>query len=786
MRRLTRSRIDRNGRSAGGIALSHLGRGVLVALGAAVPAALLGSVSCAPEAPPLEIPPGSGDDVGVAPGSAEAQRCGEDGIQCGNSGCCLAGNTCQENRCIPVTECENSGDCLSDSQCAAGSCQPWNLQPADRRADQTCRNSIELPEVVPTVQCQWPGERPPSELPNSVQVIGTPMVVDFNSDGDRSTTRPSIVFVSYEGSFQEATGVIRVIDGADCSLQATIQGQFGFTPEVPVALGDINGDGRPDIVAADEERLQAAVASGIAAFELASTGPNPTFRELGRVRSSGTGIIKGFALHDVDNDEFPEIFTEKTMLRYDPELGLTDVSALQQPNRPELTAQEPPTVMDLDGDLTAEVITPQGIFTWDTLETIFKDKTTSLSGSDTLWDNEDDFPGTFMGMANLGEWPTNLPSAVDSAELLVVGPGGEIQLKTVNGTTRFRMGTLGLAGGPPVIADVDGDGRMEFASGGLDRLTVFDLDCTPQFFNQRGCEGGRGAERASGVLWQANTRGNRSGVAVFDFNGDGRTELVHADRCFMRVYDGMTGEVQFSTPRSSTTQWEYPVVVDSDGDGYSELVTTSNDNDPLLTCDDTDPLNRNTTVNFEATHGVTVWKERDDRWAGSRPIWNQHNYFVVNVNDDGTIPRMAEVQSPWKGGPNTFRQNVQGATGQSLSLADVTTAGEPTVACRPNIGMATVTVGVCNRGVNALAAEEASIALVDDARPTQILCQQRNPRAINSGSCIDISCDIPVAPGADPIDIRIMGDPTDEVRECYEANNVSFIQRVSCGPAVPR
>jgi hypothetical protein len=368
----------------------------------------------------------------------------------------------------------------------------------------------------------------------------------------------------------------------------------------------------------------------------------------------------------------------------------------------------------------------------------------------------------------------------------VVGPGGEIQIKTVNGTTRFRMGTRGLAGGPPVIADVDGDGRMEFASGGLDKLTVFDLDCTPQFFNQRGCENNRGAERANGILWEASTQGAQSGVAVFDFDGDGSTELVYADQCFMRVYDGLSGEVLFSTPRSSTTQWEYPVVADTDGDGYSEIVTASNNSDSSLNCDPTDLENNNAVVNFERSNGVTVWKERDDRWAGSRPIWNQHNYFVVNVNDDGTIPRMAEVKSQWSdGGPNTFRQNVQGTTGQSLSLADVTTAADPTVVCKPDQGLATVTVGVCNRGANPLAAEQTEIALRDQARPTQILCQQRNPRAIANGSCIEISCDIPVTPGAAPMDVMVMGDPGDEVKECYEANNLSFIQRVSCARSGP-
>jgi hypothetical protein len=173
--------------------------------------------------------------------------------------------------------------------------------------------------------------------------------------------------------------------------------------------------------------------------------------------------------------------------------------------------------------------------------------------------------------------------------------------------------------------------------------------------------------------------------------------------------------------------------------------------------------------------------QRDDRWAGSRPIWNQHNYFVTNVRDDGTIPPMGEVQSHWQeGGPNSFRQNVQGETGRSLSLADVTTAGVPTFTCRPEMNQATVQVDLCNRGANPLRAEETEIALVDAANRTNVLCQQRNEEAIPVGRCISVTCDIPIVAGAEPINVLIMGDPLSQVEECFENNNLSLISQISC------
>jgi hypothetical protein len=763
-----------------GCEVSGTSRWVLTALAAV--AAVLSGAGCSSEPVGVAISNGgSGGGAGtpIPVDDPLAQQCGQDGILCGE-GCCTAGNLCSRfGRCIPQTSCTTNSDCSADSMCAGSICQPWDILPEGRRFADTCRTDVDLPSVIPEVQCQWPGTALPTAFPEQVQVISTPMVIDFDSDNDPTSSNPSIVFISYQGIFNQNTGSIRVIDGETCALQDTITGQFPFTPQVPVALGDINGDGRPDIVAADEEPVGAAIRSGIAIFELDGTGPVPKFKSManGRIRSSGTGKILGFALHDVDGDDRPEIFTEKTMLRYDETQGLINASALQPTGRPELNSMEPPVVIDVDGDRVPEVITPQGVFTWDILNTQFVDKV--RGGTQPLWNSSDgDTQGKFIASANLGEFATGLPQGKDSAELVVVGHNGNLWVKTVDGSIRFSMTDAGLrASGPPVIADIDGDGRMEFASGGLGTLTVFDLDCARgDSFNEAGCSG---EENADGMVWSVQTQGAFSGLAVFDFNGDRKAELVYADQCYMRVFDGISGDVLFSTPRMSTTQWEYPVVADTDGDRNSEIVTVSNDNDGSVTCPPNDPLNPS--VAFQRTHGVTVWKEQRDRWAGSRPVWNQHNYFVTNVRDNGTIPSMTEVQSHWEaGGPNTFRQNVQGATGKSLSLVDVTTAGAAKFECDSE-GTATVQIDLCNRGASPVRSDATEIALVNAAERTRVLCRQRNEQAIQPGACIEVSCDISAPDRANPIDLQILGDPLAQVEECNEDNNVSIISRVSCG-----
>lgn len=170
--------------------------------------------------------------------------------------------------------------------------------------------------------------------------------------------------------------------------------------------------------------------------------------------------------------------------------------------------------------------------------------------------------------------------------------------------------------GRPNIADFDGDGKLNvtFVSGSK----LFGLD---ENLNE---------------MWSIDIRENTSGftgTSVFDFNGDGKYEIVYRDEEYLHIINGADGSVHRREPCRSRTSSEYPVVADVDGDGATEICVVCNYDD------DKEPWNDGGATQYGH---VRVYKSNGETWVPSRKVWNQHTYFNVNVNDDLTIPRQQQ------------------------------------------------------------------------------------------------------------------------------------------------
>lgn len=183
--------------------------------------------------------------------------------------------------------------------------------------------------------------------------------------------------------------------------------------------------------------------------------------------------------------------------------------------------------------------------------------------------------------------------------------------------------------GPPTIADLDGDGIPEIGIAASGYYSVYNAD--------------------GSLRWRIKTddSSGTTGSTSFDFDGSGNAKIVYADQTTLRVLDGKTGATLFSAPNSSATATEYPLVVDVDGDGHADIVISSNNG---------------------GTRGIRAFQDENNAWVRTRKIWNEYDYHINNVNDDGSIPRQ-EVSS-WAT-HNTWRLNALVA-GSSTAVADVT------------------------------------------------------------------------------------------------------------------
>ncbi|MBL0745480.1 gliding motility-associated C-terminal domain-containing protein [Chryseolinea lacunae] len=146
------------------------------------------------------------------------------------------------------------------------------------------------------------------------------------------------------------------------------------------------------------------------------------------------------------------------------------------------------------------------------------------------------------------------------------------------------------------------------------------------------------------------TSGN-TGCTLFDFNGDGKSEIVYRDEKFIYIIDGTDGSVFTQQPCVSRTNREFPIVADVDADGSTELCVTCRTVDFVLNGTITDPTDPNygaadrtnfCDINQAEFSQVRVYRSGAEPWVPARRVWNQHGYFNVNVNDNLTIPRIQQ------------------------------------------------------------------------------------------------------------------------------------------------
>jgi len=284
-------------------------------------------------------------------------------------------------------------------------------------------------------------------------------------------------------------------------------------------------------------------------------------------------------------------------------------------------------------------------------------------------------------------------------------------------------------GGPPTVADFDGDGQAEVGVAGANFYVVADLECLESPLPAQCSD--------PGIRWKVANQDCSSrvtGSSVFDFDGDGKAEVVYNDEQFFRIFDGTTGAVLTQIANRSHTRLEMPIIADVDNDGNAEIVFIEN-------------------ASGGTTQGIRIYADANDSWVPTRRIWNQHAYHVTNTNELGQIP-MAEAPN-WLEPSDATVSGVMNNFRQNLPDFDVFAAPDLTVALTFDKAMCPASLGlvatVCNEGALVVGAGVA-VTFWDTDTMLEIACTNApvvTTTPLQPGACQAVTCvmdDPPIEP----------------------------------------
>lgn len=492
----------------------------------------------------------------------------------------------------------------------------------------------------------------------------------------------------------------------------------------------------------DEVRLGARI-------DAVSRGRDPA----GQARACGD--VGTRAIADLDNDGLAEVYVGLTVFDHRGVLKWTSPSAGNGGRGPITVAA------DLDGDGDLELV----------------------SGNQAVHHDGSAHWGP-RAPATLGPdgWPAIADFDGDGAPEVAVVAEGTLRIYTAAGEVFSPPIAFSGRGGPPTIGDADGDGIPEIAVASSNALTLYRL----------------GAENALEVLWSQASRdfsSNYTGSSLFDFEGDGRVEVIYADECYARVYDGPgdgagATTVRFEVPNTSCTATEYPVVADVTGDGSAELVVVSNDMSGRAdsSCRSYAEACATTFPGYEASRGVRVYRDAQDNWVATRAIWNQHSYHVTNVCDGrdavctdgenvaGAIPRSerASWSFPASAPLNHYRLNAQ--LEGSFAAADLVVALRAVYGGCPDA--ITLRATVTNRGALGVA---AGVPVTVRAPDGSVIATATTTRVLMPGASEVLTVPwTPLPPEAREGSVTVSATVDDgAVRQCRTDNDEATLE-VSC------
>ena len=445
--------------------------------------------------------------------------------------------------------------------------------------------SVAKPIAPFTMQQKWHWNSS-DFLPESNQVITMPITAQLNDDnGDGVIDNKDVADVLISSFITNTeSGILRALNGTNGSeLWSYSTGAISVDAGYTSAVADVDNDGIVEIIATDSLSNSIKIV-------------NHRGELIKSIEKKTAGLIKSnVALSDVNNDGKIDILAGDGVYSIDGELLY---SYLWTPS---------PIAVDINDDGYQEVVADRSVF--------------DINGV-PLWSFGTYIRSWFSSVGNFDE--------DDEPEILVSIPNyntsrNSLTLFEADGNIKWELANLdNIGGGVQSISSFFENGETGIVYSGY--LSV-------DMYNTNG-----------ELVWSVandDEFSGKIGVNAYDFNGDGIDEVIVQDHYKVRVLNSINGEILSSIPNSSATLWEYPIVVDLEGDNNAELITVSN----------------NYKSSYNINNGVTVYGTADNSkpWKNATRIWNQHSFHQTNINQDGTVPT---VELPSWLNNNTYRSST--------------------------------------------------------------------------------------------------------------------------------
>src|SRR2546423_7392133 len=200
--------------------------------------------------------------------------------------------------------------CQNDTYCCGPGCRIDNGDPVcvsggTRPTNGMCNTAIAVGVFAPDLQCEWKAPPAGDPFPSHKQVLTTALVADLP---DNSGSAAEIVIVTSNSTSgaragDGAGGRIRILNGQTCAQVEVISAGPAVRDAATPAIGDLDGDGKPEIVT----RANFPNNNTVVAFTWKTDHYDLMWQSQADGSTPGIDAWDGVSIHDIDNDGLPEV-----------------------------------------------------------------------------------------------------------------------------------------------------------------------------------------------------------------------------------------------------------------------------------------------------------------------------------------------------------------------------------------------------------------------------------------------------------------------------------------------